>query len=442
MKPIEINQQNKNLASYVNYRIYNREDAMNLFKGRDLYIWGAGQKGRGFKMVLERHGFKIKAFLDSSPLLIGTKYKETPIIDPKVVLKDAKTLHNSFILTASVDKKNKEMFNLCQKAGLIKGEHFTNIQELCPYYPVIEISGICNLRCISCPMGNDLYRPKKAGFMKASEYSKIINKLVKEIPFLYLVDLYIWGEPLLNPDLPEIIKINNDLGIASGISSNLNVNEKVIEKVIKSSPAQIRVSVSGYGEKNYEIFHTGGRWSVLYKNLLLLAEYIKKYQTNTIVEVYYHVNINNLSDYRKMQELCMMLGYRIHPSIHMILPDYVMDYLEDKELSEGTKKAKDSMLVSLDDMIDKAKKEKDKSCLLKRIIPVINWDGSVLACCNYLFYNKKIADNYLDISLEEIINLRCTHPLCIKCQNYSLHRYFDPVYYSDYIYNLLNFKPI
>ena len=68
--------------------------------------------------------------------------------------------------------------------------------------------------------------------------------------------MYIWGEPLLNPELPEIIKINKNLGIASGISSNLNAG-KHLEDVIKASPAQIRVSVSGYGEKYYEITHKG-----------------------------------------------------------------------------------------------------------------------------------------------------------------------------------------
>jgi MoaA/NifB/PqqE/SkfB family radical SAM enzyme len=332
------------------------------------------------------------------------------------------------------------MFAACQNVGLIKGKDFINIQELCPYYPVVEISGVCNLRCISCPRSSSTYISQKGGFMTASDYSKVINKLIKEIPFLYLVDLYIWGEPLLNPDLPKIIRINTKLGIASGISSNLNIGKNtIIEEVIKASPAQIRVSVSGYGKANYEITHRGGRWPILYKNLLLLAEYIRKYQTKTIVEVYYHVSKNNLSEYRKMQELCTTLGYRINPSIHMIFHPYVMDYLDGKELNEGAKKAKDLMLISLDDMIDKAKIEQNKTCLLKRVIPVINWDMSVQPCCNYV--NHKLADNYLDTSLDEAINLRNIHPLCIKCQKYSLHRYFDPLYYSDYINRAIQLTP-
>ena len=42
-------------------------------------------------------------------------------------------------------------------------------------------------------------------YMSASDYKKVITKMVSEIPFLYLVDLYVFGEPLLNKELPEIM---------------------------------------------------------------------------------------------------------------------------------------------------------------------------------------------------------------------------------------------
>ncbi|MBF0329416.1 MAG: radical SAM protein [Nitrospirae bacterium] len=425
---------NNNTFCRGNYRVYTAKDASDLFKGRDLYIWGAGQKGRGFKLALNRNGFPVKAFLDSSPLLIGTEYGGVPILDPKIVLNNPKTCKSSFILVASVDKKNKEMFALCESAGLTKNKDFINIQELSPFYPTVEISGVCNLRCLSCPRGDSAHLPQKGGFMTADYYSRVIDKLIKEIPFLYLVDLYIWGEPLLNPELSEIIKINTNLGIASGISSNLNAG-KYLEDVIKASPAQIRVSVSGYGEKNYEITHKGGRWEIFYQNLLLLAEYINKYQTNTIVEVYYHVYKNNLNESKQMRELCEENGFRFHPVLAMLLADHAFDYCEGKGLSDEAKKAGDLMLIGLEKLIQNGIKERHKQCLLNRVLPVINWDMSVMPCCNYSYH--KLADNYLEISLDDIINLRHTHSLCVKCQKYSLHRYFNPMYYSDYVNTLV-----
>ena len=118
---------------HANYPVYNAKDASVLFNDKNIYIWGAGQKGRGFVLALKRNGFKVKAFLDSSPLLRGTEYQGIPTLDPKTILNNPATLKESFILIASVDKKNKEIFALCQNAGLTKGKDFINIQELSPF---------------------------------------------------------------------------------------------------------------------------------------------------------------------------------------------------------------------------------------------------------------------------------------------------------------------
>ncbi|NUU99882.1 hypothetical protein XO12_07175 [Marinitoga sp. 1154] len=425
---------NKPSKVHVDYHIYTVNDAKKLFNNRKIYIWGAGQKGRGFLKALERNGFKIEAFLDSSPKLIGEYYEGIPILDPKEIFEDKNKLNNAFILTASVDKKNKEMFKICEKYGLEKGKDFINIQRFTPYYPVIEISGSCNLSCISCPRGDFRSRFRKTGFMDITDYERVIKKLIAEMPFLYLVDLYVWGDPFLHPKLPEIIKINNKYGIAGGISTNLNYGNN-IEEIIKSKPPQIRVSVSGYGPEHYEITHKNAKWDVFYNNLLMLHKYIKKYDTKTIVEVYFHVNKINISEFKKVKELCDELGFRLNSTISMVFPDYALEYIQTGKLPTNAQKGADIMLVSLDDMLKNAKKEKDKDCLLKRIVPVINWDLSVMPCCNYTY--RKLADNYLDITFEEIIKLRENHPLCKTCQKYALHRYFNPLYYSDYIDNLL-----
>ena len=100
--------------------------------------------------------------------------------------------------------------------------------------------------------------------MTASNYKKIVDKLVADIPLLYLIDLYIWGEPILNPQLDQIIYLNHDLGIASGLSTNLN-SVRHLPKVMAARPAQLRISLSGASDETYNITHTGGKWSGLRK---------------------------------------------------------------------------------------------------------------------------------------------------------------------------------
>jgi len=204
---------------------------------------------------------------------------------------------------------------------------------------------------------------------------------------------------------------------------------------------RIRVSLSGFGSDHYEQTHTGGNWKRVHRNLTLLAEYIQKYETGTIVEVYYHVNSINLSDAESARALCEELGLRFHPSISMLFHDYAMDFLLGNTLPANAQQAKAIMTISLEEMIDNAKMQKDKHCLLRRVVPVINWDLTVLPCCNYStnkIAGALIANNYLETPLEDILKMREMNPLCIKCQELALHRYFNPVYYSDYINALIS----
>ena len=100
---------------------------------------------------------------------------------------------------------------------------------------------------------------KGKGHMSISLFKLIIDKLSREIPFINSVALYIWGEPLLNKNLSEIIRICKSYGIATEISTNLNF-PKYLEEVIDAEPEQIVLPCAGTGEI-YERGRTGGQWS-------------------------------------------------------------------------------------------------------------------------------------------------------------------------------------
>jgi MoaA/NifB/PqqE/SkfB family radical SAM enzyme len=410
------------------YSVVSVEEAKNKFYKRAIYIWGAGQKGRGFVLTLKRNGFKVKAFLDSSPSFNGCDFNGIPILNPNDIFQDPLSLENSFIITASVDKKYEEMFPILEGYGFKRGKNYDSIQSFSPFYPTVEISGVCNLRCSSCPRG-DTENPMENGkYMSASNYKKIIEKMVTEIPFLYLVDLYVFGEPILNKELPEIIKLNNKIGLASGLSTNLN-NIKNLENVIAAKPAQIRVSLSGASEETYEKTHTGGKWKKVRQNLDTLGELIKKHENNTLIEVYFHYYQHNLHEINEIKSICNNYGFTFHPSLAVLFPDYALEYCETNKLPKSAVMASDLMIVNLDSLINDCRAQDDKNCILTRVVPVINWDMSVMPCCNYAY--SQIAKNYLEVPLDEIISTRTTSDQCIKCQKHSLHRWNNQAFYSD-----------
>ena len=408
------------------YKVFSIKDALALFAGRKIYIWGAGQKGRGFLLALRRNNFEVEAFLDSSSKLIGTPYQGVPVIRPEVVIDEPDAADNVFVLTATVDSKNKEIFRQLGDRGFVQNKSFTNLQLLSPFYPTVEVTGLCNLHCASCPRSDDelLATGKYMSFM---DYKKVVLKMVNEIPFLYLIDLYMWGEPMLNKQLPEMIELNNTIGLATGLSTNLN-NIRNLERVLDACPAQLRVSLSGMSETTYEVTHTGGKWERVKRNLKILGESVEKRQHKTIIELYFHVYKHNLHEIKEVVDLCKRYKFRFHPALAIVLQDYALKYARTGEVPEHVRPAVDRLLIDMDKLLKDCMENSDKGCVLTRVIPAINWDLKVLSCCSYA--SGEIAPSFLNIKLNDLVKRRTVSETCGTCQKYSLHRWNDQSFYS------------
>jgi MoaA/NifB/PqqE/SkfB family radical SAM enzyme len=411
------------------YTVFSIDDARRLFGDRKLYIWGAGQKGRGFWQALNRCGFKVESFIDSSTDMLSKSFMGIGTISPLTFFAQRAVRDNAFVLTASVDIKNKVMFEELQRHGFERGLSFENIQALSPFYPTIEVTGLCNLRCSSC-IRSDKSIIETGKFMSYEDYEKVITKLVSEIPFLYLVDLYVFGEPMLNMDLPRMIRLNNKLGLASGLSTNLN-SIKHLKAVLDESPAQIRVSLSGASEGTYNVTHTGGQWSKVEKHLKILAELVAERGCSTIVEVYYHIYRHNQHEIGSIQELCARYGFRFHPSLAVLFSDFALEYSRNGMVPKSAKIANELTLIPMQRLLQDCRDHGHLNCILTRVVPVINWDMSVMPCCNYTY--SKIAPNYLKISLADLIQSRTHSSVCANCQKYALHRWNNQAYYANYI---------
>lgn len=412
------------------YHIYTIEDAKKIFGGRKIYIWGAGQKGRGFLQALNRCGFTVESFIDSSREMQNAKFLGVGTLSPEEFFALPNIRSDAFVLTASVDSKNKQMFETLGQHGFERGLAYESIQTLSPFYPTIEVTGLCNLRCSGC-VRSDKTLIETGKYMSFSDYSKVIHKLIKEIPFLYLVDLYVYDEPLLNKDLPKIIQLNNSLGIASGLSTNLN-DARNLRSVLQENPALIRVSLSGASAETYEVTHTGGNWKKVEQNLAKLGALIAEQGNKTIVEIYFHAYKHNLHEAGIIKKRCEEYGFRFHPSLGIVLTsDFILSYSQGKGLPASAQPANELTLLPLDSLLEDCRREAHLNCILTRIVPVINWDLSVMPCCNYSY--SKIATNFLDIPLSELIQKRTYSDVCMTCQSHALHRWNNQVRYTPYV---------
>ncbi len=396
------------------------EDFHNLARDKSIYILSVNLEGMGLAKRLSRLGFQVGGFIDS-------RYKNP--IDGLAVFNldeffNRDDLASCMLIVATKDRVwKKKSLEHAISVGFIHGKSLFTPLDLCPYFPTIEVAGKCNLVCKTCDMGLPGAN-KGRGHMTKETFRKVLEKLISEIPFLNSVALYTWGEPLVNSDIAEIIKIANEMGVATEVSSNLE-SHKYLDEFVLAEPGQIVAPCAGIGER-YERGRTGGTWDNYLKGLKRISELKRKHGLNISLRIMYHIYKDNLdSDYDEIQVIAKELGFLVIPIVAHLFPGQVLRYaVSGHEIPEVMRDAESNLVFSLDDQLRFAEARKDKPCHILQAFPTIAWDGRVLLCCNM---QKPFVGNkrYLDASLSEFIDIRDKSPFCTKCMNAGIHRFFD-----------------
>ena len=114
----------------------------------------------------------------------------------------------------------------------------------------VEITNICNLSCSFCPGTKRTPR-----FMSPEEFEKTASALVGHTKFLYF---HLMGEPMLHPELGELLSIAGEKGFRVIITTNGTLLGERGAKLL-SAPAVHRVNISlqsfeGSGGRNLESY--------------------------------------------------------------------------------------------------------------------------------------------------------------------------------------------
>jgi len=142
-----------------------------------------------------------------------------------------------------------------------------------PYILFVDPTNVCNLRCPLCPTGTgDLER--RAGMLSYECFTRVIDPLA---PYAYEVNLYNWGEPLLNRDIFRMIEYARSKNLMPSMSSNLNtVHDTDIENLARSSLEYLTVSLDGTTPEVYAHYRRRGDFALVLANLKQLLEYKRR----------------------------------------------------------------------------------------------------------------------------------------------------------------------
>ena len=329
---------------------------------------------------------------------------------------------NDFIIIATKHRKfKKKVLYDAKNHGFDEKNDIAHPLDLCNFFPTIEIAGKCNLFCKTCDMGLPGANKGK-GHMDIKLFELILEKLTREIPFINSLALYIWGEPLLNANLNQMIKICKNYGIATEISTNLN-HQKHLEEVIDAEPEQIVLPCAGTG-KIYERGRTGGQWEKFYRGCQEIRRMIDEKKKDINVRITYHLYKDNLDEeYDKVKKIAESLKYDFIPILANIFPGKILDYANGVALPQTMQDASKDLVFDIDEQLDYARSISHKSCHITKVFPAITWNGQVLHCCNMT--EPKVGLNFLSHSLIELIEMRNSSSFCTDCMNLGVHRYHD-----------------
>jgi MoaA/NifB/PqqE/SkfB family radical SAM enzyme len=143
-----------------------------------------------------------------------------------------------------------------------------------PYYLVLDPTSHCQLRCPSCPTGVENASRKTGGTVRFRERTMldagVYDGLLDELgDYLFLIMFYNWGEPLLNRNLPALIRKARARDICAEIHSNLSLklSDEYIEDLLTSGIDLIAGSIDGFSQETYETYRRGGRFETAKRNL-------------------------------------------------------------------------------------------------------------------------------------------------------------------------------
>jgi MoaA/NifB/PqqE/SkfB family radical SAM enzyme len=118
-----------------------------------------------------------------------------------------------------------------------------------PFTIYVEATNICNYRCVYCPESFDNFEERSGGQfrMDLSAFERVAGQIA-DMGGVKTLNLYMMGEPFVNRNMPDFIRIAREKKIAGRIvvTSNASLlNEAVARRVIDAGLDYLRVSVYG-----------------------------------------------------------------------------------------------------------------------------------------------------------------------------------------------------
>ena len=340
---------------------------------------------------------------------------ELKIMNKYYKISDVAKLSSSMFRTLRHPKKVANLihsfYGILRKDPVVKSKPFGLMVE-----PTIK----CNLKCPMC-VANILNPGREGGYFKVENFKKVVDEIGD-----YLIFLQFWffGEPLMNPNLFELIKYAKSKDIFTVVTSNMQLlTPNRAKEMIDSGLDYLNVSFNGGSEKSYNTYMLGGSFERVVRNIKLVIEERKKQKKKfPFVDLQCIIMKETEPEIEKIKEIGRNLGVdRVSFKTCTITTD-----MNSELLPENPKYRLSSY----------KKEGKVNRCQRLWYLPVINWDGTLVSCCNDVKYQNRMGNAFTNglnaiWNSNEYVNFRKQIiedmdkiPLCKNCAKMKYKRQF------------------
>ncbi len=257
------------------------------------------------------------------------------------------------------------------KAGLsyLRSSFTGNIYDPpMPLFLSAELTNYCNLRCPECLSGSGKMK-RERGFMDYNLYQRIISELS---PYIYSLNLYFQGEPMMHPDFFSFLVKEGSYRIIVSTNGHFLTPENAV-RIVQSDIDVLIVSLDGMDQKAYSAYRRKGELIKVISGIKNVSLAKKRYSSRLRLVIQFLVNKQNEHQIRDVRKLAHDTGASLRLKSMQIIKS------EDIETWQPT-------LLKFRRYISRGGEYRLKNRLPNRCArlwfnPVITWDGLVVPCC-------------------------------------------------------------
>ncbi len=231
-----------------------------------------------------------------------------------------------------------------------------------------ELTNHCNLQCPQCASGSGRMMREK-GFMDIGLFNKIISELQ---PYLYNINLYFQGEPMLHPGFTSFIRsIGNTRSVVS--TNGHFLSEENADKIARSGLSRLIISLDGMDQDTYSAYRINGSVRTVLEGIRNISEAKKRYKSSLKIEIQFLVNRLNEHQIPQIRNLAGKLKASLKlKSMQIINREDMARWLpfDEKYRRYRVMDGEHSIKSSL-----------PGRCARLWFNPVVTWEGKVIPCC-------------------------------------------------------------